>query len=136
MPSKQVMTFFYGHYHSKSISTTTLDTAIFMRAWLENWTCYLPLTFCQSRLLLPLIACQRSIWLDPAKYATDVICKSSPKWKLTKFSACQSAGKSAWVIIDRADQWIYWMNLSCDNELLIIIQSIKCLRCLPQIRLV
>ena len=43
------------------VSTTTSDTAIFMRAWLENYTCYQPSTFCQSRLLRPLITCQRRI---------------------------------------------------------------------------
>ena len=64
---QKVFTFFYGHYHSKFFSTTTSDTAIFMRAWLENYTCYLPSTCCQSRLLRLLMTCQRRIWLDLGK---------------------------------------------------------------------
>ena len=61
------------------------------------------------------------------------------EYACNQVSTYQSAGTSAWVITDPQCYVyliVYWINLSCDNELLIIIQSIKCLCCLPQIRLV
>ena len=92
-PSIQVFTFLYGHYHSKFVSTTTSDTAIFMRVWLENYTCYLPSTCCQSRLLHPLMTCQRRIWLDPGKVRDWChICKSFLKWNLTKLAPVNQPG--------------------------------------------
>ena len=59
------------------------------------------------------------------KYATDIICKSFLKWNFTKLVGRDfSLGnyRSCSVKYIRS---IYWINLSCDKVLLIIIQSIK-----------